>query len=171
MTTTDETPDTLLRECPFCGATDAICCGEDSAVFRMCRVQCGNCGSYAGHNYGTRAEAIEVWNTRYTSPPTVDTPDEFAELWAAVDDEWQGDKQVGSLFLSVAARLRSVIESQRREIERLRSASNALVTKLDEIAEATKGMFVLASVRGMPYKGPNWEQERNAISALSGKEE
>src|SRR5438477_103966 len=61
-----------LLACPFCGAPGlgmtwqgehSVCCSND-----QCRV------SPATEGYGTRAEAVESWNSRATTTPNVKLP-------------------------------------------------------------------------------------------------
>lgn len=49
-----------LRECPFCGGEAKVGAFYDDLYFATC---C-NCGVDTKF-YGTEAEAIEAWNTRY----------------------------------------------------------------------------------------------------------
>ena len=50
------------------------------------------------------------------------------------------------------------------------AASDALLSKLDQVAKDTEGMFVMAHIHGQDYKGVNWSEEYRALrAALAAK--
>jgi len=77
------------------------------------------------------------------------------------DAEWYTEETavetiVGWLAGALAA---CALETSKPLIE----AATALLAKLDEIERDTSGIFVMAHVHGMPYKGPNWAEEYKAM--------
>ena len=50
--------------------------------------------------------------------------------------------------------------------QQLETVLRALVKKLDEVGEATKGIFTMAWAHGMEYKGPNYGEELAAAKKL-----
>lgn len=53
-------------------------------------------------------------------------------------------------------------EETRLRIEELEGVLGRLVAKVDETGKASAGVFVLAKVHGMPYKGPTHGEELEA---------
>jgi len=60
---------------------------------------------------------------------------------------------------------RDMLTAAEVECSRLRAALDGLVTKLTAMAKPLNSLAVLAYVHGMPYQGPNWDDEMNAARA------
>ena len=64
-----------------------------------------------------------------------------------------------------------VVKAVEDRVKVLADAGQALLTKLDAIDKATAGIFQIAAVHGVPYKGPNWVDEYKAMrEALSASQ-
>lgn len=51
----------------------------------------------------------------------------------------------------------------------LHRAASALLTKLDAVEKATSAAFVIAAIHGIPYSGPNWSEEYQAVLTALGE--
>ena len=54
-------------------------------------------------------------------------------------------------------------EERLLKLEAVAKAARALDTKLDEVEVATRGVFVMAYVHGMEYRGPTYAEERGDL--------
>lgn len=52
-------------------------------------------------------------------------------------------------------------------IHELRSAAILLLDKLDEVSEATLGIFSVAQIHGAIYNGPTYEEEYDLLRSLT----
>ena len=47
--------------------------------------------------------------------------------------------------------------------------AESFLNKVEAVAKATEGMFVLSQIHGMPYRGPNWADEFQALKQAIAK--
>lgn len=123
----------------------------------------------AGHNTPAPTpvekliEALAVYQLplRYEDGAVVD-----ARGWkvAHINDVWtEGVRQVGE-YIATAINEHADLAS---ECRRLREALSNVLDCLDVIEKDTQGVFTMAAIHGMAYKGRNWRKEyKGAREAL-----